>query len=81
MIVTDSGGCLGLPQKPFSCGRVRRQFRRQDFDRDRAIELGVMASKHDSHPATSDHIADLVLTQPAERLRIVAGMQKIELAI
>lgn len=52
--VLQAGGGLGLPAEPRDSGRVLRQLRREDFDRDRPVQAEVEPAPHLTHAAGAD---------------------------
>ncbi len=50
-----------LAQEPLANGGVALEVRRQDFDRDRAIELQISRAVHDAHPTAADLALEGVL--------------------
>src|SRR5262249_1385609 len=56
---------LGLPLEPSQRLRVRRQLRREDFDRHVSIELRVPRPVHLAHPSRSKRRENLVGTKAA----------------
>jgi hypothetical protein len=57
------GNGMGLAVKAFAELRVAGHVRRQDFDRDRAIETGIPRFVDFAHPAGAERRDDFIRTQ------------------
>ena len=58
----ERGGRLRLTNEPLHTIAIRSNIRRQNFQRDSAIELGVLRQIHLTHPAHADLRADFIAT-------------------
>ncbi len=52
-VVIEGRGCLGLLHEPLLRIVVSGQLRREEFERNRAFELGVQGRIHDTHSAAT----------------------------
>ena len=53
-----------------------RQVRREQLERDRAIELDVVRLEHDAHAAAADDALDVVAAEPTEHFGMTRRIEK-----
>ena len=61
VLVVESGSCAGLALESGQGLAVARQFFREEFQRDKASQLGVFGLVDNAHPATTEFFNDAVV--------------------
>ena len=69
VLVLDAGRRPGLAQEALAGLRVGGQRRDHRLDRDHAAQIVVLSPEHDPHAATTQHLQNAILPDPAELAR------------
>ena len=78
VFVGDGGRRPRLAGEPPQGGAAGRHRRSQRLDGHDPVQLFVQGPQHDAHAALADHLQDLVVPEPAERIRPPRRSQEVE---